>query len=664
MIEKDKKSTNIIKENGQPKINTLPELKDSKLIKVVTKPVNNINVVSDSDLITLPIKCNGKELTAIIDTGSQVTLVDSQLAEKNNWEPTFNNGTLTDAQGNLIPTTGAFMAEVEIVLDNISKTATLPIVIAERLPASFILGIDITSALNLCLDLGNKRAFYLKDKQKTGVSLVNSCSIRPRTQQILKAYTSQVGTILCLPFNEVGKGIMVGNSISEVKNNLVETLIYNPTNEFISLKAGTQIATYEPIIEHKVNNIASSKQVIEGELKFCVATNLPEDKQYELCKLVRDNKKAFAVGGIGTTDLIEHVIELKPGATPHQEPLRRRPHADTEECKKQVQEMLSQGYIEESSSPWAAAYVLVKKKNGQKRLCIASRRLNEQTKKFAYPLPNIDDCIETLSGKKYFSLLDMASGFWQIKMENNSKEYTTFRTEEGLFQFKRMPFGLTNAPASFQKMVNAVYSGLKGLNLQVFIDDLCVASDSWEDHLNTLEQVFQATIRAGLTLQGEKCLLGASEVTFLGHQISENGIKQDPNKLKALESLKTPSNKDEVKQFLGLSGYYRKFVPSFAHIAAPLTELTRQKVSFTWTSKEELAFRTIIDELKKNATLVHFNHYDPILLKTDASKNAIAGILLQHQNGDWKIVTCVSRRLTRKVPSPITRLSGNEVAGR
>lgn len=223
---------------------------------------------------------------------------------------------------------------------------------------------------------------------------------------------------------------------------------------------------------------------------------------------------------------------------------------------------------------------MAKKKNGQFRLCIDFRRLNSLTKKLVHPLPNIEDCLETLSGKKFFSQIDFASGFWQIPMEPSSKELTAFRTEDGLFHFRRMPFGLTNAPATFQRMMNAIFAGLKGLNLQVFIDDVCIATNTWQEHLAMLTKVFVLVIKSKLKLQGSKCTFGADKVIFLGHLISAEGIKQEPDKLKALEKLPPPTDTTGVKRILGFTGFYRKFVPNFAMIVAPLTDLTRKNCKF------------------------------------------------------------------------------------
>lgn len=195
-------------------------------------------------------------------------------------------------------------------------------------------------------------------------------------------------------------------------------------------------------------------------------------------------------------------------------------------------------------------------------------------------------------------------------------------------------------------MINAALSGLKGLNLQIFIDDICIASDSWDEHLKIIDKVLDKLIEANLTLRGEKCIFGSDEIVFLGHLINKNGIQQDPNKNSAILSMSAPQDKNGIRRFLGMAGYYRKFVPGFAIISEPLTRLTRKSCYFNWGEEQESAFNKLKQELSKNAILAHYNHQDPLMLKTDASKAGIAGLLLQQQNGEWKIVTCCSRRLS------------------
>lgn len=308
--------------------------------------------------------------------------------------------------------------------------------------------------------------------------------------------------------------------------------------------------------------------------------------------------------------------------------------------------MLEKGIIEESESPWASAYVLARKKNGEYRLCVDFRKLNAKTKKLAYPLPIVDDCLETLAGKRFFTQLDFASGFWQLPLAKESRELTAFRTEDGLFQYRRMPFGLLNAPASFQRLINALLAGLKGLSLQCFIDDICVATSTWSEHISLLEKVFKLIIDANLKLKSTKCVFGAHKIVFLGHEISEAGIRQDPSKLRALLAMPPPIDAGGVKRVLGMLAYYRRFVPQFATVAEPLTRLTRKKAKFVWQREQKVAFESLLGALEKNATLAHFNNKDPVMLKTDASRVGIAAMLFQQQKGEWKLVTCTSRRLS------------------
>lgn len=647
--------SNSVKSSGQ--VNMVDSSQPNGL-RVVTKTIQNINMKTYShDLITTIVKCNDHTLEAIVDTGSQATLIDKTIAIENNWLPTQQSGTMTDAQGCQINCLGSFIGNIELIIGKVSKSLELPIAVVESLPAKFLLGMDALAAMEICIHILKRTLAFEKDSIQPGIRTLKEVVIPPRHELIIKSQAKHVGTILTIPVERRSE-LLIGNSISEVVNNETETLVCNISNKEIILKAGTQIGTYEPIHAPVIVNTVTKKEPVE--VTYHLGDNLNEEQRTEILTLIKRYKNIFAnYSGIGKTHTTSHTIELLPGSKPFQDQLRRRPQADVEECDRQVKDLLNKGYIEESNSPWAAAYVLAKKKNGTKRLCIDFRKLNESTKKIAYPLPNIEDCLETLAGKKYFSQLDMASGFWQIPMSEESKELTAFRTESGLYHFNRMPFGLTNAPASFQRMANAVYGGLKGINLQVFIDDICIASETWIDHLSTLEKVFDATMKAGLTLQGEKCSFGSRSINFLGHLISEKGIQQDPAKLEALLRLKQPSNKDDVRQFLGMCGYYRKFVPRFAIIAEPLTKLTRKNIPFEWNIEQKEAFQDLLTKLAENATLSHFNHHDSLMLKTDASRKGIAGILLQMQQGEWKIITCISRRLnTSETNYGITDLEG------
>ena len=606
-------------------------------------------VVGGGKLLEKEVICNRERVIAVVDTVAYVSVVDERVAKHYGWEIQHPVQRLVGADGESLKSKGMVTLNFELRLGKTSKAKIHQFAVVENLTAQLLLGLELMRELNILIDTSSGVLTYATSKVKTGIRTLRDEVIPKRSQSILKARVNTVGTILQVPFT-LENGLCIAKAVSDCKNNITEVMILNPSDEPTKIKQGTQLASYEPMetdekrVGSSINTVLSPKGSAEV---VNVGSQLTAEQIEQLSTVLQANKNAFSLNGeIGVTDVHYHEIELLPNAEPFAEPLRRRALVQIEETRKQVNKMLDEGIIEESDSPWASAYVLARKKNGEYRLCIDFRKLNLMTKKTVYPLPNIEECLETLSGKTYFSQLDFASGFWQIPMHENSREMTAFRTEDGLFQFKRMPFGLTNAPASFQKTINKILAGLKGMNLQVFIDDVCIATDNWPEHLKMLAKVFKAIIDSNMKIKPDKCLFGAEKITFLGHEISKEGIRRDPSKLKALTMMPYPNDTHGIKRALGMFSYYRKFVKNFALIAEPLTKLTRKGVDFQWEAEQKQAYDEIICQLKKNATLAHFNHIDPLLVKTDASKKGVAGILLQRQNDEWKIITCCSRRLT------------------
>lgn len=437
-----------------------------------------------------------------------------------------------------------------------------------------------------------------------------------------------------------------------MKNGLSTVLVANLDTVGISIRKGQQIASFD-IYDENVS-MSGNANVINNILRLgdttetvALGRNLTELQCQQLSRLLNRHVAAFTVKGqLGIAEGTHHDIELIPDAKPVVEPMRRRPQLHVEETERQIEQLLQEGIVEPSSSPWAAAYVLVRKKTGDWRLCVDFRGLNAVTKKDSYPLPHVEACLEAVAGNKFYTLLDFAQGYWQIPLSERAKERTAFRTERGHWQFTRMPFGLCNAPASFQRLMNALFTGLQGINLQIFIDDVCLATKTWEQHLALIDQVLSIVEKNNLKLKGAKCVFGAEEIDFLGHSISSEGIRQSPKKMKALVELDRPCDLKGLRRVIGLFSYYRRFVPRFATISEPLSRLTRKTEPFEWGVEQEKAFTTILYELKKNATLANLNETDPIVLKTDASRVGVAGILLQQQQNEWRLVSCCSRRLS------------------
>ena len=291
---------------------------------------------------------------------------------------------------------------------------------------------------------------------------------------------------------------------------------------------------------------------------------------------------------------VEFGIEVIPGTAPVSITPYRMAPVELKELKKQLQELQDKGFIRPSFSPWGAPVLFVKKSDGTMRLCIDYRQLNRVTIKNRYPLPRIDDLFDQLKGATVFSKVDLRSGYHQMRVKEEDVPKTAFRTRYGHFEFMVMPFGLTNAPAAFMDLMNRVFKPYLDKFVVVFIDDVLVYSKNKEEHEEHLRIVLQTLRDRQLYAKFSKCQFWLSEIAFLGHVISAEGIQVDISKVKAITEWKPPKNVSEVRSFLGLAGYYRRFVEGFSSIASSLTKLIRKDVPFVWSEEQQRNF----DKLK------------------------------------------------------------------
>ncbi|XP_057825625.2 uncharacterized protein LOC131037488 [Cryptomeria japonica] len=285
----------------------------------------------------------------------------------------------------------------------------------------------------------------------------------------------------------------------------------------------------------------------------------------------------------------EHSIELEEGAKPVITTPYRHPRRFKEEIEKTINELLRMGHIQPSCSPFASSVVLVKKKDGTMRMCIDYRALNKRTIKNRYPIPRIDELIDELHGAKYFSKIDLRTGYHQIRMRKEDVPKTAFRCHYGHFEFLVMPFGLTNAPATFQSCMNHVFHQQLRKFLLVFFDDILIYSKTWEEHLQHVEEVLTILEKESLYAKESKCEFGMKEILYLGHKINEEGVSVDEEKIKAIKEWPTPKTLTQLRGFIGLCSYYRRFVKGFSKITTPLTDLTK-KGAFSWDVTAQQAF--------------------------------------------------------------------------
>ena len=311
-----------------------------------------------------------------------------------------------------------------------------------------------------------------------------------------------------------------------------------------------------------------------------------------------------------------------------------------------IDEMLEQEVIVPSSSPWASPIVLVAKKDGSTRFCVDYRKLNAITKLDVFPLPRIDDSLDLLSGAKYFSSLDLASGYWQVGMAPTAQEKTAFTTHTGLYEFQVMPFGLCNAPATFQRLMENVLTGMARDKCLVYLDDILVIGQSPDEHLSNLREVFTRLQSDGLRLKPSKCRLLKEEVEYLGHVVSQHGVKAYPKKVIAVTKFPPPKDLRALQAFLGLMSYYRRFIPCFSSVPQPLFTLTRKDIPFKWSVKCDTAFSHPKKLLTKSPILASPPFGEEFLLEVDASGVGLGAVLSQKQpDGICRPIAFTSRTL-------------------
>ena len=364
-----------------------------------------------------------------------------------------------------------------------------------------------------------------------------------------------------------------------------------------------------------------------------------------LKSVLKEFNEVFALDPmeVGRTDLVQHTINTGEHGPVKQIP-RRIPFSLRKKVGELVDEMLDKGIVEHSSSPWASPIVLVSKQDGSTRFCVDYRRLNSITKLDEFPLPRIDDSLDLLSGMKYFSTLDLATGYWQVKMSPDSKEKTAFVTHEGLYEFSVMPFGLCNAPATFQRLMEVTLRGLARQKCVVYLDDILVMGRTFQEHLINLREVFDRLRMAGLKLKPKKCHLVKQEVKYLGYVVSNAGVCADVDKVRAVQDFPRPQNLKQLRSFLGLASYYRRFIPKFSQVAAPLYALTKKDAPYQWNSSCQDTFEQLKQKLIQAPVLAFPDFSKHFILETDASGVGLGAVLSQEQEDGRPKPLCYASR--------------------
>ena len=380
----------------------------------------------------------------------------------------------------------------------------------------------------------------------------------------------------------------------------------------------------------------------QGYLAYVVETE-KEGTLVDEIPVVREFPDVFPVdiAGLPPDREVEFTIDLIPGTEPISIPPYRIAPVELSELKAQLEELLSKGFIRPSISPWGSLVLFVKKKDESLRLCIDYKQLNRITIRNQYPLPRIDELFDQLQGSRVYSKINLRSGYHQLRVQESDVPKTAFKTRYGHYEFLVMPFGLINAPTAFMDLMNRVFHPYLDRFVIVFIDDILVYSGSSEEHSEHLRIVLQ-TLRQ-LYAKLSKCQFWLDRVEFLGHVISVEGVSVDPQKIEAVVNWKPPKNVSEVRSFLGLAGYYRKFVEGFSKIAALLTKLTRKDVKYDWVDACQQSFKELKGRLTSAPVLALPNGRDGFVVYSDASRQGLGCVLMQND----RVIAYASRQLKK-----------------
>ncbi|XP_060719718.1 retrovirus-related Pol polyprotein from transposon 412 [Tachysurus vachellii] len=403
---------------------------------------------------------------------------------------------------------------------------------------------------------------------------------------------------------------------------------------------------------------SSTGSTVQEQISAIDLSVLSGEDQSRVRALLQTYQFVFAAhdADLGCTTLLSHDIPLLDNA-PVRQRYRRIPPSEYEVVKAHINQLLEAQVIRESCSPYASPIVLVKKKDGSLRMCVDYRQLNSKTRKDAFPLPRIDESLDALAGARWFSTMDLASGYNQVPVTEVDRPKTAFCTPFGLFEWNRMPFGLCNAPSTFQRLMERLFGDQQCQSLLLYLDDIVVFSSSVDQHLERLEMVLSRLGNQGLKAKLGKCAFFQPEVKYLGHVVSSHGVATDPSKIEVVAQWRTPTSVSEVRSFLGFASYYRRFVEGFAKMAAPLHKLVvelagnrsrkrgEQCFVSAWTESCQRSFEALKGKLTTAPVLAYADFSLPFVLEVDASYSGLGAVLSQEQGGKVRPIAYASRSL-------------------
>lgn len=634
-----------------PKSNSKPNTKsgdDSKSVMEV-RLSDNINAK-----YKIPVKVNGITVMSHIDLGSDCTLMRQSDAENLNLKWQAVDSPVLKGLGNVpyrpiglthvtLDVQGVVESNVKVlIVDN--HMISHPLLVGHTYTERPTIKITKTST-----DLIIKRSKSNSEEFKMPLISIKNTNLKPEgiSAVAIKTESGYSGPIYVHGNvrGPPGKEHFLLPGEYELVDGVGTLLLQNLSIGDLIIPENTLItrARRVPVEDDEFASIMNVNFEDESSLQ-CGEVN--PDQKGKLTDLLNKYKECFSssLHDLGFASVAEMVIHLKDS-----EPVVYRPYrlcySDRQLVRNMIDEMLGCGIVRESSSPYASPIVLVQKKTGEKRLCVDYRALNNKTVKEHYPIPRIEDQLDLLAGSKLFISLDMASGYYQIPIAEESREKTAFVTPDGQFEYNRMPFGLVNAPSVFQRAINKILSKARVKYALVYMDDILIPARSFEEGLSRLEEVLELLKGGGLTLKLSKCRFFFDKIDYLGFEISSDGVRPGTLKTDAVSKFPVPISQHDVRRFIGLASFFRRFIKGFALLAKPLTTLLKKDVPWRWGTEEQESFDTLKIKLVQRPVLAIYEPKAETQLHTDASKTGIAGILMQkNETGVLQPVAYYSRQ--------------------
>ena len=633
------------------------------------------------------VSIGSMKINARIDSGAEITILSSKIYDSLKKAPAKIKAVDLKMADNDTVMKGFVIQPLKMRLGNQCFSERLYVA---SIGDDMLLGHDLLHHLGVCLDwqtetmmLNGERiplTTTFKDSRVTvaRVSISKRTVVPPNSVVRLtcKLNTKMKEDYVIEPVDELK--LLMPRTVCTAESEPVVCLV-NPSDSWKTLKKGTVIGSATKDVTFPEEDIGSDvsfsntrpnvsqvsqqaneerdessksfeqeREIPEHLKKLYDASigNLDAEQQQKLKQLLCDYPDVFARHDfdLGTVTAIQHNVDTGT-AKPIKQRMRRTPVCFANEEEELLKKMLDAGVIQESVSDWASSPVLIRKRDGSVRWCIDYRALNDVTIKDTFPLPIIEDCLDTLSGNIWFSKLDANSAYWQVLVNPEDRKKTAFLTKYGLFEHVRMGFGMTNSPATFSRVISLILRGLTWKTVLAFLDDILILGMSFEDHLKNLAEAFERFRQYGLKLKARKCILFQSEVEFLGRIVSSNQLKMSTKDITTVTDWPVPKTSKEVERFLGLANYHRSFIKDFAVMAQPLYGLTG-KNKFKWDDEQQMAFDELKEALTNPPVLTLPNSYDSFILDTDASDFCIGAELIQVQDGQERVIAYSSFTLT------------------